>query len=116
MSKSIANLTYKLLIREIEDILDSCHYHSYRHVFAIPELRQQLMTNVLNRVPACYALVEEDEEMHVDATIVPNVISSQLHYVVAEEINRLVEDQEAWVSHHIPQEVGAGFAPSNWFG
>lgn len=116
MSKTIENLTIKVLISEIEDILDGYHYHAYQQVFAIPEIRQQLMASVLNRVPACYALVEENNGHCYGAAIIPHSIHTQLHRVVKEEIERLVEEQSDWISHHIPQETNPAFAPSSWFG
>lgn len=116
MSKTIENLTIKVLLGEIEDILDRYHYHVYRPVFAIPEVKQQLMANVLNRVPACYALVEEGNGYHAGFAIIPHSIRTQLHQVVIEEIEKLVEDQSEWIIHHIPQESNPAFAPSSWFG
>ena len=116
MSKTITNLTLPLVVKELESILDSDHYHSYRNAFAIPELRERLVANVLNRIPACYAMIEDNYNMESNDTIVPSTLRMQLQIAVVEEIEHTVEENADWVNRHIPQETNSGFAPSDWFG
>ncbi|MBD2096681.1 hypothetical protein H6F90_16225 [Trichocoleus sp. FACHB-591] len=116
MSKTIANLTLPLVSLEIENVLDTYHYHPYRQAFAIPELREQLIAYVLNCVPACYAMIEEHSDLEADPTLVPRPLRDRLRLMVREGIERLVEENADWVSHHIPPEINSGSAPSSWFG
>lgn len=118
MSKTITNLALPLIVAAIETTLERQHYHPYRKAYAIPELRQKLITYVLNSAPVCYGMVEaEDEEYSVvDRTLVPKPVRSQLQEKVAEGIPKVIEDNADWVGHHIPPEVNAGLAPSDWFG
>jgi hypothetical protein len=117
MPKTIQNLAIPLVIQEIENVLDSRHYHPYRQAYAIPELRQQLVTHVLNSAPACYAMVEEtDGESELDVSLVPEVLRIQLRSIVVTRMQQVLEENSAWIDHHLPQETGAGFTPSSWFG
>ena len=116
MSKTIANLTLPLVTKEIENVLDSYHYHPYRQAFAIPQLREQLVAYVLNSVPACYAMVEEHSEIESHSDVVPRPLREQLRLVVTDGIERLIADNAEWVDHHIPTEMNAASAPSSWFG
>ncbi len=90
--------------------------HPYRQAFAIPELRDQLIAYVLNCVPACYAMIEEHSELEADPALVSCSLRDRLRLMVVEGIERIVEENADWVSHHIPSELNPGCAPSNWFG
>ena len=69
MSKTIANLTLPLVSLEIENVLDTYHYHPYRQAFAIPELREKLTAYVLNCVPACYAMLSIEPKLDRDLVL-----------------------------------------------
>ncbi|HEY9617595.1 MAG TPA: hypothetical protein V6C64_12170 [Microcoleaceae cyanobacterium] len=119
MSKTITNLALPLIIDAIESALEHQRYHPYRKAYAIPELRQKLITYVLNSAPVCYGMVEEDVEENyivINQTLVPKPVRSQLQEKVAEGIPKVIEDNADWVGHHIPSEVDSGLAPSSWFG
>lgn len=117
MSRTITNLALPLVIEEIETVLDRHHYHPYRQAYATPELRQQLIAYVLNTVPAFYAMVDDDGNAAIaDIEIVPSTIRQRMHSAVMEGIERILEDNAAWVSQHIPEEQNAACAPSSWFG
>ncbi|MBL1174027.1 hypothetical protein [Pantanalinema sp. GBBB05] len=119
MSKTITNLALPLIVEAIETALEHQHYHPYRNAYAIPELRQKLITYVLNAAPVCYGMVEaeaEEASIVIDRTLVPKPVRCQLQEKVAEGIPKVIEDNADWVGHHIPAEVDAGLAPSDWFG
>lgn len=46
----VFNLAEQLVIAEIDNVLASYPYHPYQKAFAIPSLRQKLITYVLNRI------------------------------------------------------------------
>lgn len=115
MSKTIANLTLPLIAKEIETVLDTYHYHPYRQAFAIPELREQLVTYVLNGVPTCYAVIEEQGELD-NQQVIPRPMRERMRLVVIEGIEQLISENADWVDHHIPSDLDAAYAPSSWFG
>lgn len=117
MTKTIRNLALPLVMEEIENVLDSYHYHPYQQAYATPDLRQQLIAYVLNNVPAFYAMVEEGSDIeNFDPNLIPHSIRHQLREVVVEGIQYLSEKNADWICHHVPQDLNAGLAPSSWFG
>lgn len=115
MAKTIANLTLPLITKEIETVLDTYHYHPYRQAFANPELRQQLVSYVLNTTPACYAVVDKNSELD-SHQVMPRPMRERLHFIVVEGIEQLMAENAEWVNHHIPTEPSSAYAPSSWFG
>lgn len=56
MSKQLINLTLLVVIEEIDNILAIYPNHPYQQAFSNSELRQDLITYVLSRVPNQYAV------------------------------------------------------------
>lgn len=61
MPESIVNLTVPIVIEEIEIVLDEST-DSYRRLFLIPDLHQELVAYVLSRVRNRYGVVEKTED------------------------------------------------------
>lgn len=114
MMKTVVNLTEQLIVSEIEAVLDSYPHHPYQQAFAIPDLRQELVTYVLNRLPSggMYAVKEREWSSHQPCTARRLEIEKLLH----QGIQEILEQRSDWISHHIPNVVEAGREPSHWFG
>ncbi len=62
MAEIVVNLTLLLLKDEIENVLDSQDGKCYQSAFDLPDLRQELITYVLSRVPNLFQVIEEGEK------------------------------------------------------
>lgn len=110
------NLTNQLVVEEIEDVLDTYSHHPYQQAFSIPDLRQKLITYVLSQVHNLYT-VNEDGEL-LDSRLYSSSLAQRLHIepLIRQGIIHILQENAAWVRHHIPKPVDAGNAPSQWFG
>lgn len=68
MCKKLVNLTLPLVSEEIENILQSYPEYPHQHIFANPDLRQELIAYVLSHIPNSYATIEESEEISINRT------------------------------------------------
>lgn len=112
------NLTNQLVVEEIENVLDTYSHHPYQQAFSIPDLRQKLIAYVLSQVHNLYTVIEDGEEVTVDSKILSSSLAQRLHIeaLIRQGIIQILQENAAWVSHHIPKPVDAGNAPSQWFG
>jgi ABC-type antimicrobial peptide transport system ATPase subunit len=113
MAKMV-NLNEQLIISEVEAVLDNYPHHPYQQAFAIPELRQELVAYVLNRLPGAGMYVTElpSRSWQRSCTARRLEIEKLLH----QGIQEILQQRSDWISHHIPQVVEAGREPSHWFG
>ncbi|MBD2102986.1 hypothetical protein [Leptolyngbya sp. FACHB-261] len=116
MTKSIENLVLPLVNQEIEKALDTYPSHPYHEAFANPDLRVQLASYVLNRVPVCYGLVEQSSPLEENRVLVPHPVQQRLREAVHDGIQCILERNCEWVSNHIPHKFKAEAVPSSWFG
>lgn len=117
MFKTIINLTQQAAIAEIENVIDTYPYHPYQQAFAIPEIRQDLIAYVLNRIPCVYSVVNNEQRTQQANYQLP---SSQqkihLEQLIHQGIFSILQEKSDWVSRHLPDTVQCGMEPSHWFG
>ncbi len=116
MTKIVENLILPLVVEEIEAALNTYPDQPYRQAYANPNLRAQLTRYVLNNVPVCYGLVEEDSPAEQHRALVPHPVLQHLREKVHDGIQCVLQSNGEWDSHHIPNEFKAEAVPSNWFG
>ncbi|MBE9051607.1 hypothetical protein IQ243_14475 [Nostocales cyanobacterium LEGE 11386] len=123
--KTVVNLTLQSVVGEIESVLDTYPYH-YQQAFALPDLRQELIVFVLNRIPRFYNPVSE-EQVHLQDLQSESLLShklprspleQQLHLqnLIHQGICSIIQEKSDWISHHLCETVQAGCEPSHWFG
>lgn len=118
MTKTIVNTTLPIILAEIEAILGTYPDHPYQQAFAIPDLRQTLIADVLSHVTSCYVTVEQ---RHIEAATirlsdVSELELSCLQTLIHEGIHRILVQEASRVQHQIPEGVNSGRAASDWFG
>jgi hypothetical protein len=106
MSYQIVNLTWLLVIKEIEDILAFYPEYPYQVAFSIPYWRQKLIVYVLNHVRNKHIVVENIKELSED----PNL----RHYLLEERlciedwirsgIIDLIQSNPDWANYQSSQE------------
>ncbi|MFN6514574.1 MAG: hypothetical protein RMY29_008740 [Nostoc sp. CreGUA01] len=124
--KTVVNLTQQSVIGEIESVLDTYPYHPYQQAFAIPDLRQELIAFVLNRIPSFYSVISEghiplaetEQESLLNYQLPRKRLEQQLHLqnLIHQGICSIVQEKSDWISHHLCETVQPGCEPSHWFG
>ncbi|MDZ8109642.1 MAG: hypothetical protein RM338_29020 [Nostoc sp. DedQUE12a] len=124
--KTVVNLTQQSVIGEIESVLDTYPYHPYQQAFAIPDLRQELIAFVLNRIPSFYSVIsdgniplaEAEQESLLNYQLPRKRLEQQLHLqnLIHQGICSIVQEKSDWISHHLCEIVQPGCEPSHWFG
>ncbi|MDJ0799401.1 MAG: late competence development ComFB family protein [Calothrix sp. MO_167.B12] len=115
---TVINLTQQSVIAEIESVLDTYSYHPYQQAFAIPELRQELIAYVLNRIPCFYESMGTDNICDLSNKLPRNPLEHQIHIqnLIHQGIQTIIKDKSEWISHHLCSTVEPGCEPSHWFG
>jgi hypothetical protein len=118
MTPGIVNVTASAIATEVETVLETYPDHPYQQAFAIPELRQKLITYVLNRIPSNYVVTEHSQESLVSLESLPDSLVGEVcpPTLVHQGIRQVLRDSEDQVSHHIPEDVDPDSTPSQWFG
>lgn len=90
MFPKIINLTLRLVIKEIDDILEQPPQQLYRVAFSNQnqELRQQLISHILSQTPNYYAIVEEAQDLPDDPRFMYNSLEEcrQLQNLISDSI------------------------------
>ncbi|MDZ8133763.1 MAG: hypothetical protein RM049_00360 [Nostoc sp. DedQUE04] len=123
--KTVVNLTQQSIVGEIESILNTYPSHPYQQAFAIPDLRQELINFVLNRIPSFYSIVS-DEQISGEAEqgslayykLPRKPLEQQLHLqnLIHQGICLIVQEKSDWISHRVCETVQPACEPSHWFG
>lgn len=118
MTETIINLTLPPVTTEIETVLETYPDRPYQQAFAIPHLREELIAYVMSRVSNSYVAGDDNQELSISSKSWPRSEEekSSLKALIQEGIEHILQQDSELVSHHIPEEVDPGFAPSNWFG
>ncbi|WP_392531710.1 hypothetical protein [Nostoc sp. C117] len=124
--KTVVNLTQQSVIGEIESVLDTYPYHPYQQAFAIPDLRQELIVFVLNRIPSFYSVIsdrhislaETEQESLLNYQLPRKPLEQQLHLqnLIHQGICSILQEKSDWISHHLCETVQIACEPSHWFG
>lgn len=67
LAKMIFDITPYLVEHEIKNVLHKCHSSLYQKAFSLPDLYQELVVYVLNRIPVIYTVVEENQELSTNS-------------------------------------------------
>ncbi|MBD2568515.1 hypothetical protein [Anabaena lutea] len=119
-------LTHKSVIGEIESVLDTYPYQPYQQVFAIPDLRQELISFVINRLPGFYSetsdsqttLADDKKDSCLNNKLSRNPLEQQLHLqnLIHQGIFSIIQEKGDSISHQLCETVQLGSQPSHWFG
>ncbi|OYD93779.1 hypothetical protein CDG76_17525 [Nostoc sp. 'Peltigera membranacea cyanobiont' 210A] len=123
--KMVVNLTQQSIVGEIESVLNTYPSHPYQQAFAIPDLRQELITFVLNRIPSFYSIMS-DEQIPAEAKqgslayykLPRKPLEQQLNLqnLIHQGICLIVQEKSDWISHRVCETVQPACEPSHWFG
>ncbi len=125
--KTVVNLTHQSVLGEIENVLDTYPHHPYQQAFAIPDLRQELVTFVLNRIPYFHSAASseqislqnlEKEEYLINYRVPRSALEQQIHLqnLIHQGIYTLFQEKSDWISYHLCETVQPNSEPSHWFG
>ncbi|WP_017651417.1 hypothetical protein [Fortiea contorta] len=124
--KTVVKLTQQSVIGEIESVLDTYPYHPYQQAFAIPDLRQELISFVLSRIPCLYYTMTEvqisqteiEPDFLLNSKLPRSPLEQQLHVqnLIHQGIYSIFQAKSDWISHHLCEAVQPGSEPSHWFG
>jgi hypothetical protein len=119
MLRQLINLTELEINQEIESILETYAEHPYQQAFAAPNLRQELIAYVLNRITSHYTVIEPEQDSHLE----PRRSSSpslqvQLcrETVIHEGIQHIFSIKAEQIQHQLPEETDSSRESSHWFG
>ncbi|MBK1989817.1 hypothetical protein A0J48_020165 [Sphaerospermopsis aphanizomenoides BCCUSP55] len=124
--KTVVKLTHQSVIGEIESVLDTYPYQPYQQAFAIPDLRQELISFVINRLP-CFSsevleqpisLEEDQKDNSLHHKLSRNPLEQQLHLqnLIHQGIVSIIQQKSDWISHHLSETIEPGCQTSHWFG
>ncbi|MEH2246500.1 hypothetical protein [Nostoc sp.] len=124
--KSVVNVTQQSVVGEIESVLDTYPSDPYQQAFAIPDLRQELIAFVLNRIPSFYSVMSDGQIPLAEAEqgslayykLPRKPLEQQLHLqnLIHQGICLIVQEKSDWISHHLCETVEPASEPSHWFG
>ncbi|MEH2285921.1 hypothetical protein [Nostoc sp.] len=124
--KTVINLTQQSIVAEIESILNTYPSDPYQQAFAIPDLRQELITFVLNRIPSFYSVMSDEQIPLTEAEqgslayyeLPGKPLEQQLHLqnLIHQGICLIVQEKSDWISHRVYETVEPTSEPSHWFG
>ncbi|HIK06455.1 MAG TPA: hypothetical protein IGS40_17350 [Trichormus sp. M33_DOE_039] len=123
---TVVKLTQQSVLGEIENVLDTYSYHPYQQAFAIPDLRQELIDFVLNRIPCFYSEIS-DEKLELESSeknskfnqkLPRRPLEQKLHLqnLIHQGIYAIFQQKSDWISHHLCESVESACEPSHWFG
>ena len=124
--KTVVNLTQQSVVGEIESVLDTYPSHPYQQAFAIPDLRQELIAFVLNRLPSFYNVMSDGQIPLAEAEqgslayykLPRKPFEQQLHLqnLIHQGICLIIQEKSDWISNHLCKTVEPACEPSHWFG
>ncbi len=119
MTTTIVNTTVPAVTQEIEKILETYPHHPYQQAFAIPDLRKELIADVLSHVSNHYVVAEEAGQRSpqaMTASFDSDTDLQQVDEAVHQGIERIFHRNAEQIQHQIPEPVDPRLAASNWFG
>ncbi|TAE54580.1 MAG: hypothetical protein EAZ76_07560 [Nostocales cyanobacterium] len=127
--RTVVKLTQEYIIGEIESVLDTYPYQPYQQAFAIPDLHQELINFVINRLPGFSSqftdheiLLNETNEAETEDSfhhkLSRNPLEQKLHLqnLINQGISSIIQQKSELISHHLCETVQPGCQPSSWFG
>jgi hypothetical protein len=116
--KTAVKLTQQSVIGEIESVLDTYPYQPYQQAFAIPDLRQELINYVLNRIPCLFSAIAPEKDSLINYKLPRSPLEQQLHLqtLIHQGISSIFQEKSEWISSRLCETVHPGCEPSHWFG
>ncbi|AKG22568.1 hypothetical protein [Calothrix sp. 336/3] len=116
--KTVINFTQQSVIAEIESILHTYPYKPYQQAFAIPELRQELISYIFNRISCFYNATELEQNCSITYKSPRSPLEHQIHLqsLIQQGIYSIMQEKSDWISHHLCEPTQPGCEPSHWFG
>lgn len=93
----------------IEQVLNTYPDHSYRRTFAIPNLREKLITRVMKQIQAHSEIVETLVPVQPEQVCCSLKQQLQIEALVEQSIYHLLQENPYWDSRHLALRVD----PSN---
>jgi len=123
--KTVVKLTQQSVIGEINSVLDTYPYQPYQQAFAIPELRQELISFVIHRLPGFHSqipdnlLINDDDKFNSFYNkLSGHPLEQQLHLqkLIHQGISSIIRDKSDFISNHLCETVEPNCQTSHWFG
>jgi hypothetical protein len=104
MPQSLINLTFTGINQTIEDVLDEYPVHPYQAAFSIPELRQQLITHILNQAPDRRVVIGAPTTDHLPQVRDCSRMQARLRMemLVRGSILHILRENANWLNQHLP--------------
>lgn len=123
---TVVKLTQQSVVGEIDSVLDTYPYQPYQQVFHIPDLRQDLISFVIHRLPGFYSpsidthviINHEDTVSHSAHKLPRQPLEQKLHLqkLIHQGIAAIMRDKADLISDRISETIEPGCQTSNWFG
>ena len=123
--QTVVKLTEQSVIGEINNVLDTYPYQPYQQAFAIPDLRQELISFVIHRLPGFhsqisdYLIINNDDKINSFPHKLPrHALEQQLHLqkLIHQGISSIMRDKSDVISNHLCEAVEPNCQTSHWFG
>ncbi|MBW4448442.1 MAG: hypothetical protein KME22_04435 [Hassallia sp. WJT32-NPBG1] len=124
--QTVVKLTPESVLGEIESVLDTYPYNPYQQAFAIPDLREELISFVLSRIPCLYSTTEDnslpvyqlDQECLLNFKLPRSPLEQTLYLqnLIHQGISSIMKEKSDWISDRLCDTVQVGSQPSYWFG
>lgn len=118
MAQAIVNLTLPVITSKVEEALNSITTASHQNRFAVKELREELVTYVLRRMPTVYTTTETSQMWAFEAPIhcFSKEQQNQMNDLIHEGIDHLMQRHPPRNAAPQAAAQSSDSAPSNWFG
>ncbi|MCC5636377.1 hypothetical protein LC593_11000 [Nostoc sp. CHAB 5844] len=118
MTKTLVNLTISVVVKKLENILETYPHHPYQEVYANPDIRQILIAYILSRIPNQYITVDEEKPEFICSDSLLRSLERTLHIetIIHQGIEEVLREQIENFHRYIPEVVDPNLVASHWFG
>jgi hypothetical protein len=116
--ETVVKLMPESVIGEIQKVLDTYSYNPYQQVFAIPDLRQELIDYVVSRIPCFDSDYNLETVCAINNKLPRNPLEAKLHLqsLIHQGIYSVMQEKSAWISNLLSNTIEPACEPSHWFG
>ncbi len=116
--ETVVKLMPESVVAEIQKVLDTYSYNPYQQVFAIPDLRQELIDYVVSRIPCFNSDYSLDTVCAINNKLPRNPLEAKLHLqsLIHQGIYSIMQDKSEWISRLLCDSIQPACEPSHWFG
>jgi hypothetical protein len=118
MTKTLVNLTISVVVKKLENILETYPHRPYQEAYANPDIRQTLIAYILSRIPNQYITVDEENPELICSDSLLRSLERTLHIesIIHQGIEKVLHEQVEDFHRYIPEAVDPSLVPSHWFG